>query len=193
MSVPPQRSLLRKRPGSRAALQSSKWLRPVLSRCHGNGHSYSSRLRFLPPPPASAPRLRILGKPEAEGRTSGTEGRAGPGHLPSVGSRLTLSDCSSSPWHRRLRKDFCSRHSVWRVVRNTVPPTFSRTHLPQPPPGRPPAPTGGAASPASILIAGRGVCILPTARRGRVPGAGHAGSCSLEPGLGCSALVLVLL
>lgn len=82
---------------------------------------------------------------------------------------LTRSDCSSSPWHRRLRKDFCSRHSVCLVVRNTVPPTLSRTHLPQPP-----APAGGAASPASILIALPSVCILRARRlevgRYRAPG-----------------------
>lgn len=44
-------------------------------------------------------------------------------------SCLTRSDCSSSPWHRRHRKDFCSRHRVCLVVRKTVPPTLSFTHL----------------------------------------------------------------
>lgn len=44
-------------------------------------------------------------------------------------SCLTRSDCSSSPWHKRHRKDFCSRHRVCLVVRKTVPPTLSLTHL----------------------------------------------------------------
>lgn len=44
-------------------------------------------------------------------------------------SCLTRSDCSSSPWHKRHRKDFCSRHKVCLVVRKTVPPTLSLTHL----------------------------------------------------------------
>lgn len=50
-----------------------------------------------------------------------------------------------------------------------MPPTLSRTHLPQPP-----APAGGAASPASILIALPSVCILRARRlevgRYRAPG-----------------------
>lgn len=155
------------------------------SRRPGDGHiphsgSTSSRPRpppaLLPPvPPASgssAPTGRVPRR-AGGGRTaqpdSGERGdpRTPPPRTP---GRRTRSDCSSSPWHRRLRKDFCSRHSVCRVVRNTVPPTLSRTHLLQPP----------AASRASILPAGRGVCILPgpAAGGGQVPRAGHAGSCS---------------
>lgn len=147
---------------SRAELRSSQASngRAASARYHGNGRIPPLSAASLPPPllclvfPPPAPR---------EGRAARLSGGSGgraemgprtrrPPSPPARPAGLTRSDCSSSPWHRRLRKDFCSRHSVCRVVRNTVPPTLSRTHLPQPP-----VPAGGAASPASILNACRGV------------------------------------
>lgn len=82
-------------------------------------------------------------------------GRAWRGRQPSC---LTRSDCSSSPWHKRHRKDFCSRQRVCLVVRKMVPPTLSLTHLAAVPAGSgvsqversPTAPC--ISSPPSILI-----------------------------------------
>ncbi len=47
---------------------------------------------------------------------------------------LTVSECKSCCWHSRYRNEVCSFSSVCRVVRNTVPPTLRRTHLPLLPP-----------------------------------------------------------
>lgn len=51
-----------------------------------------------------------------------------------VPSGLTVSECRSCCWHSRYRNEVCSLRRVCRVVRNTVPPTFSRTHFPLFPP-----------------------------------------------------------
>lgn len=100
-------------------------------------------------------------------------------------SCLTRSDCSSSPWHKRHRKDFCSRHRVCLVVRKTVPPTLSLTHLAWVPEG------GGMSqvqrSPTAPCISSLpSILILtppspPACRDGRrccLPG--NAGICSLS-------------
>lgn len=67
-----------------------------------------------------------------------------------------------------------------------MPPTLSRTHLPQPPAARPPIPAGGAASPASILPARPGVCILRARRlgAGRYRAPGMPGAVVRAPGRG---------
>lgn len=103
-------------------------------------------------------------------------------------SCLTRSDCSSSPWHKRHRKDFCSRHRVCLVVRKTVPPTLSLTHLAWVPADggvsqvqrSPTAPC--ISSPPSILILNPSPPRPPPAcrdcRRCCLPG--NAGICSLS-------------
>lgn len=127
--------------------------------------------------PASPPALPVLG--------AGARCRRRP-------SCLTRSDCSSSPWHKRQRKDFCSRHRVCLVVRKTVPPTLSLTHLAWVPAGAgmsqlqrsPTAPC--ISSPPSILI------LIPLqARRDccRYCLPGDAGICSLSASPSTAAVV----
>lgn len=68
-----------------------------------------------------------------------------------------MSECRSCCWHSRYRNEVCSFRRVCRVVRNTVPPTFSRTHFPLfPPVGlmTEPLPTPcDAVPPGSVVLA----------------------------------------
>lgn len=78
---------------------------------------------------------------------------------------LTVSECRSCCWQSRYRNEVCSFRSVCLVVRNTVPPTFSRTHFPLfPPPGLMTEPLPRLCDvfpPGSVELAGGEVAVSP--------------------------------
>ncbi|CAL8283961.1 unnamed protein product [Merluccius merluccius] len=79
-----------------------------------------------------------------------------PGRYPELRMRRVTPKMkrSSCCWQSRYRKEVCSFSRVCRVVRNTVPPTFSRTHFPLfPPVGLIPEPSPPAVPPCGATAA----------------------------------------
>lgn len=182
--------------------------------CSARHHSLSNpvqKAERLLPPLSAAPGPRVPRPPQAGGAAGAGSGsgqrpqrggraaaRSGERGAGAPGPALTLSESrSGSAWQRRKRKDLGSLQSVWRVVRKQVPPTFSRTHLPGPAPGRgaelqrrqgPPAPrppAGGTGNSQWFSAA-----ILATAGRGR-PGCRAPAAPPTGRGAGNSALLLL--